>query len=82
MKCDATVAQNAAQRGHLVVVGWRNPKPPAPGHVAIVLGRDRISQAGATNHFVCTVKMGFGDAKPLVWYVQMGRVGTPSPHSP
>lgn len=72
---DATVAQNAAQRGHLVVVGWKNPKPPRPGHVAIVLGRDRISQAGATNHFQCTIKMGFGDAKPLVYFVQMDRPG-------
>jgi hypothetical protein len=72
---DATVAQNAAQRGHLVVVGWKNPKPPRPGHVAIVLGRDRISQAGGTNHFACTVKMGFGDAKPLVYFVQMDRPG-------
>lgn len=75
MACDATVAQNAAQRGHLVVVGWKNPKPPRPGHVAIVLGRDRISQAGATNQFQCTVKMGFGDAKPLVYFVQMDRPG-------
>jgi hypothetical protein len=72
---DAAAAQNAAQRGHLVVVGWKNPKPPRPGHVAIVLGADRISQAGAHNHFVCTVRMGFGDVSPLVWYVQMDRPG-------
>lgn len=75
MSTDATTAQNAAQRGHLVVVGWKNPRPPLSGHVAIVLGRDRITQAGGTNHFQCTVKMGFGDAKPLVWYTQMERPG-------
>lgn len=72
---DATTAQNAAQRGHVVIVGWKNPKPLEPGHVAVVLGRDRISQAGRTNHFICTVRMGFGDVKPLVWYVQMDRPG-------
>lgn len=78
MSADSRTAQEAAQRGHLVVVGWKNPRPPKPGHVAIVLGVDRISQAGAKNHFVCTVKQGFGlvvDDKSLAWYVQMDRPG-------
>lgn len=75
MSADSTVAQSAADRGHLVVVGWKNPKPPNPGHVAIVLGRDRITQAGRKNHFVCTLRMGFGSVKPLKWYVQMDRPG-------
>ena len=78
MSADSKTAQDAAERGHLVVLGWRNPKPPNPGHVAIVLGKDRITQAGGTNHFVCTVRMGFGraaDDKGLKWYVQMDRPG-------
>lgn len=74
MKADAKTAQDAAERGHFVAVGWRNPSR-GPGHVAVVLGRDRISQAGRTNHFVCTVRMGFGDPKPLEWYVLMDRPG-------
>jgi hypothetical protein len=72
---DSQSAQAAAERGHLVVVGWRNPKRPEPGHIAIVKGRDRITQAGKTNQFECTVRMGFGDAQPLEWYIQMDRPG-------
>ena len=78
MSADSATAQAAAERGHLVVVGWKNPRPPNPGHVAIVLGADRITQAGGKNHFVCTVRMGFGratDDKGLRWYVQMDRPG-------
>lgn len=77
-KADSRVAQDAADRGHVVVVGWKNPHPPRPGHVAILLGRDRITQAGAKNYFEATVKMGFGrsvDDKDLKWYVQMDRPG-------
>lgn len=74
MKADAVTAQNAADRGHVVVVCWKNPKR-LPGHIAVVVGRDRISQAGRKNQFLCTVKMGFGDLKPLEWYVQMDRPG-------
>lgn len=74
MSCDSTTAQNAAERGHVVVVCWKNPQR-RPGHIAVVVGRDRISQAGRKNHFVCTVRMGFGDLKPLKWYVQMDRLG-------
>ena len=76
MSADSATAQAAAERGHLVVVGWKNPRPPNPGHVAIVLGADRITQAGGKNHFVCTVRMGVGrvaDDKGLKWYVQMDR---------
>lgn len=77
-KADSRAAQDAADRGHLVVVGWKNPRQPLPGHVAIVLGSDRITQAGGRNHFVCTVRMGFGrgvDDASLRWYVQMDRPG-------
>ena len=78
MSADSATAQAAAERGHLVVVGWKNPRPPNPGHVAIVLGADRITQAGGKNHFVCTVRMGFGrvaDDKGLKYFVQMDRPG-------
>lgn len=68
------VAQRAASRGHLVVVLWKNPTG-ASGHIAVVLGPDRISQAGRKNLFVGTLKEGFGASKPLSWYVQMDRPG-------
>jgi hypothetical protein len=78
MSADSRVAQEAAARGHFVVVGWRNPKRPEPGHLAWCIGNDRITQAGAKNYFVCTVRMGFGrgsDSPDLEWYVQMDRPG-------
>lgn len=77
MAADSVTAQNAAERGHVVVVCWKNPTR-RPGHIAVVVGRDRISQAGGTNHFVCTVRMGFGrvaDDKGLKYFVQMDRPG-------
>lgn len=73
---DWKVASDAASRGHFVVVAQRNPK--GPGHVAWLIGPDRISQAGGKNHFVCSVRMGFGVGvadSSLEWYVQMDRPG-------
>lgn len=78
MKADSRTAQEAARRGHLVVLGWPNPKPALSGHVSVVLGPDRITTAGRTNHFECTVKQSYGlsvDAPALRWYIQMDRPG-------
>lgn len=71
---DRETTQRAACRGHLAVVLWKNPKG-GPGHIAVVLGHDRISQAGRKNLFVGTLREGFGDLKDLRWYVQMDRPG-------
>ena len=78
MRSDSRTAQEAARRGHLVIVGWSNPKPALPGHVSVVLGPDRITSAGRRNFYECTVKESFGlsvDAPALRWFVQTDRPG-------
>ena len=72
---DQRAAELAAQRGHLAVVGWSNPS--GPGHVAVVLGPDAISQAGRVCFAKGRVAQGFGKASPLEWWVQMERGGPP-----
>lgn len=79
MTTDRETAEKAAARGHLAVVGWRNPKG-GPGHVAILLGPDSIAQAGRQSFVRGRVSQGFGAAEPLEWWVQMERGGS-EPHN-
>lgn len=75
MACDRQTAEKAAERGHLAVVCWRNRK--GPGHIAIVLGEDAITQAGRQCFERGRIAQGFGAAEPLEFFVQMERGGAP-----
>lgn len=75
MSTDRETAEKAAERGHIALVLWRNEK--GPGHVAVVLGVDRITQAGRRCFVRGRVVDGFGAAEPLEFWVQMERGGPP-----
>jgi hypothetical protein len=64
------VAQDAAARGHLVIVGW-DSKSAKAGHVAILLPEGTIAQAGATNFVGRTIPEGFGRLPDLQFWVQI-----------
>jgi len=50
-----------AALGHAVVVGWTNPDPKAPSHVAMLRSPGRICQAGAKNYNDALLSYGFGN---------------------
>lgn len=77
MRADRETAERAADRGHLAVVCYRNAK--GPGHVAIVLGVDSITQAGRACFERGRLVRGFGAVTTLDYFVQMERGGTPHP---
>gem|GEM_PF-802070 len=63
-------AQNAADSGYLVVVGYQNPVPTSHGHIAVIRPYVKTltllknegpqdAQAGNTNYFSIPVKQGF-----------------------
>lgn len=68
-EADEGTAVAAAERGHLVIVIYRNPN--GPGHIAIVKGeRDdetRITQAGAYNFADTALSTGFGKLPRKFW---------------
>jgi len=68
-EADRESAQAAAERGHVVVVGW-DSGTSYPGHVAILLAEGTIAQAGSRNFVGETIRAGFGD-KPVRFFVQM-----------
>ena len=70
VEADKKTATDAARRGHLVVLTWRNPEPKKSGHVAVLLPEGTIAQAGRRNFVGQTVAQGFGQAQPTFW-VQM-----------
>ena len=70
-------AQQAANRGELVVAVFKNPDPTQPGHIAIVRPSDespgeveakgpQITQAGFNNYRSADLEMGF-DHHPGAW---------------
>lgn len=71
---DQGTAEAAAERGHLVVCSWPSDGRREPGHVAILLGEDRITQAGKNNYESCSIKAGFGN-RPVSFWVQVERAG-------
>jgi len=75
MNAEREVAEKAAQRGHVALVVWRNSK--GPGHVAVLLGSDKITQAGRRCFRQGRIAEGFGAAQGLEFWVQMERGGPP-----
>lgn len=80
MHAEREVAEKAAQRGHVTLVVWRNAK--GPGHVAVLLGPDKITQAGKRCFRQGRIAEGFGAAEPLEFWVQMERGGPPHKEKP
>lgn len=74
MRCTPAEAQAAADAGHVVIVGWKNPDPGGHGHIAAVLpsqpGRAGIwiAQAGSRNYNAAPVTAGFGGLGPLRFF--------------
>jgi len=65
-------ARAEALKGSPTIVAWENPH--GHGHLAMVRpspepGPIYIAQAGAVNHNLCTLSMGFGGAGPLAYFV-------------
>lgn len=65
-------AKEAINRGHVVVVSWKNPA--GIGHVAVLLEDGTIAQAGAHNFVGKSVAAGFGGHSPSFFV-------SPGPHS-
>ena len=66
------LAVAAANAGQPVVVGWTNPNPKAPSHVALGIptpfGEEfQIAQAGAENFNAGTLRRGFGNLPVRFW---------------
>lgn len=78
IESDRQSAFAAAERGHLVVLGWFNDKPGS-GHVAVLLPEGTIAQAGRRNFVGEPVSAGFGTL-PVRYFVQMN--SGPHKHSP
>lgn len=57
---DRKTAVDAAARGHVVLVAYRNHTGHS-GHIAIVLPEGTIAQAGRSNFVGKTIREGFGD---------------------
>lgn len=66
---DRPTAQDAAARGHVVVVCWDSAKG-TPGHIAIMLPEGTIAQAGRHNFVGQTISQGFGKL-PVKFFVQL-----------
>lgn len=62
-------ALDAAERGHLVIVAWKNPSGKS-GHVAILLPEGTIAQAGKKNFVGYTIREGFGTL-PVEYFIQL-----------
>lgn len=77
---DEGTAAAAAERGHLVVVGYLSPPQAGPGHVAIVLGRRDgevlVSQAGRINRAEAGLRQCFGEL-PVEFWIQSNREWAP-----
>ena len=73
---DRDMAMSAAERGHIVLVGW-DSRTGKPGHIAVLLPEGTIAQAGRTNFVGKTIREGFGTL-PVQFWVQM-RGGTHQP---
>ncbi|MFT3866833.1 MAG: hypothetical protein QM729_21430 [Solirubrobacterales bacterium] len=66
---DAKTAQDAAARGHLVLLGY-DSKSSKPGHIAVLLPEGTLAQAGAKNGMGLTVASIFGRL-PTQYFIQM-----------
>ena len=73
----ALEAQNLANKGYLVMVGYKNPSSSSPGHMAIVRPSSKTltqlqqdgpqeAQSGAINSNNITTQLGFS-SHPLAW---------------
>lgn len=71
---DRETAMDAAARGHVVVLGW-DSKSVKPGHVAVMLPKGTIAQAGRRNFVGETISQGFGTLPVRFWIQAKG------PHS-
>lgn len=65
---DKPTAQDAAARGHLVVIGW-DSKTAAPGHVAVLLPEGTVAQAGRKNGVGLPISSAFGKGKALQFFI-------------
>lgn len=69
---DKDTAFDAAERGHLVMLGWENIGGGS-GHVAILLPEGTIAQAGKRNFIGEPVSAGFGNLPVLYFVKDLGR---------
>ncbi len=60
-------ADEAADKGQPVLVGWVNPVPNESSHIAMMRRAGRIGQAGKSNFSDGTIAQGFGNRAVSFW---------------